>query len=230
MPRKVFTAGEVLAAADVNEFLMDQSVMSFAGTAARGSAIPTPVEGMLTWLEDVDRYEYRDGSGAWVPLGGMDLITTENFSAVNEVLFTSRFTSVYRNYFFIISSLSASVDNGELLLQLRNATSNQTSANYQRQLLTVQSTTVTGTQATNQTSVRVCASETLGRIAKCYIFDPLANSNTSFQADSNRVGTTNQTIGLAYGNYNANYSADGFRLFPASGTITGTISLYGIKE
>lgn len=62
MSRKVFTAGEVLAAADVNSFLMDQTVMSFAGTAARGSAIPSPVEGMTTFLEDSNLLEIYDGS------------------------------------------------------------------------------------------------------------------------------------------------------------------------
>jgi hypothetical protein len=64
MPRKVFTAGEVLAAADVNSFLMDQTVMSFAGTAARGSAIGTAVEGMVTYLEDSNILSIYDGS-AW---------------------------------------------------------------------------------------------------------------------------------------------------------------------
>jgi hypothetical protein len=65
MPRKVFTAGEVLAAADVNEFLMDQTIMSFAGTAARGSAIGTAVEGMYAHLNDTDTLTYYNGS-AWV--------------------------------------------------------------------------------------------------------------------------------------------------------------------
>jgi hypothetical protein len=64
MPRKVFTAGEVLAAADVNEFLMDQSIQSFAGTAARGSAIPSPVEGMAAYLNDSNIVSLYDGS-AW---------------------------------------------------------------------------------------------------------------------------------------------------------------------
>jgi hypothetical protein len=62
MPRKVFTAGEVLAAADVNSFLMDQTVMVFAGTAARGSAIASPTEGMTTYLEDSDVLSIYDGS------------------------------------------------------------------------------------------------------------------------------------------------------------------------
>lgn len=64
MSRKVFTAGEVLAAADVNSFLMDQTVMSFAGTAARGSAIGTAVVGMVTYLEDIDSLSVNNGT-AW---------------------------------------------------------------------------------------------------------------------------------------------------------------------
>jgi hypothetical protein len=70
MPRKVFTAGEVLAASDVNNFLMNQSVMTFAGTAARGSAIGTAVEGMLTYLEDTNSFQYWSGS-AWTGLGAV---------------------------------------------------------------------------------------------------------------------------------------------------------------
>ena len=67
MSRKVFTAGEVLAAADVNSFLMDQTVMTFAGTAARGSAIGTATEGMLTYLADSKTFEYWNGT-AYVEL------------------------------------------------------------------------------------------------------------------------------------------------------------------
>jgi hypothetical protein len=66
MPRKVFTAGEVLAAADVNTYLMNQAIMTFAGTAARGSAIGTATEGMVTYLADSDSFEFFDGS-SFVP-------------------------------------------------------------------------------------------------------------------------------------------------------------------
>lgn len=65
--RKTFTAGEVLQAADVNDFLMDQSVMVFAGTAARGSAIPSPSEGMVTYLQDSDEVEVYTTS--WGSIG-----------------------------------------------------------------------------------------------------------------------------------------------------------------
>ena len=69
MPRKTLNAGDVLTASDVNTFLMDQSVMTFADSAARGSAIGTATEGMLTYLEDTDAYQSWNGS-AWVGVGG----------------------------------------------------------------------------------------------------------------------------------------------------------------
>jgi hypothetical protein len=62
MPRKVFTAGEVLAASDVNTYLMDQAIMTFAGTAARGSAIGSATEGMVTYLADSDTFQFWNGT------------------------------------------------------------------------------------------------------------------------------------------------------------------------
>jgi hypothetical protein len=70
MPRKEFESFTRLDASDVNTYLMDQSVMTFAGTAARGSAITTPVEGMVTYLEDSNSLQLYDGSG-WTAAGGV---------------------------------------------------------------------------------------------------------------------------------------------------------------
>jgi hypothetical protein len=43
--------------------LSDQTVMVFDDSAARGSAIPTPSEGMVTYLKDTNLLEQYDGSG-----------------------------------------------------------------------------------------------------------------------------------------------------------------------
>jgi hypothetical protein len=64
--KKTFVAGEVLLAQDVNDYLMDQTIMNFASSAARSSAIPTPTEGMFTVTTDNDQLDYYNGSG-WVP-------------------------------------------------------------------------------------------------------------------------------------------------------------------
>lgn len=61
MPRKVFTAGEILTAANLND-VSDQSVMVFDDNAARTTAIPTPVEGMVTYLKDTDAVQKFNGS------------------------------------------------------------------------------------------------------------------------------------------------------------------------
>jgi len=63
--RKIFTAGDVLTASDVQSYLQDQTVMVFAGTAARSSAIATPTEGMISYQKDTDAIEAYDGTN-WV--------------------------------------------------------------------------------------------------------------------------------------------------------------------
>jgi hypothetical protein len=93
MPKKTFTAGEVLTAADVNSFLMDQSVMTFATSAARGSAIGTATEGMVSYLNDTNSLEVFDGS-AWntfnpqsgnAIINGAFDINQRNFTSLTDV-------------------------------------------------------------------------------------------------------------------------------------------------
>lgn len=70
MPRKTFQNGYPLPASDLNTYLMDQSVMTFASASARTSAIAAPTEGMLTWLEDSNKFQYYTGS-AWADLNAI---------------------------------------------------------------------------------------------------------------------------------------------------------------
>lgn len=60
--RKTFVAGAVLTASDVNTYLMDQAVMRFATASARSTALPTPSEGMMSYLDDTNQVEVYDGS------------------------------------------------------------------------------------------------------------------------------------------------------------------------
>jgi hypothetical protein len=88
---KDFTAGEILTADDVDQYLMQQTVMVFAGTAARSSAIASPSEGMFTYMTDTNGLEYYGGTAVgWVPFaagakgGGSDQIFYENDQEVTE--------------------------------------------------------------------------------------------------------------------------------------------------
>ena len=51
---KVFAVGEVLTAADVNDYLMEQSISIFADATARDAQITSPIEGMFCYLADSD--------------------------------------------------------------------------------------------------------------------------------------------------------------------------------
>ena len=62
MPRKVFVDGEILSASDMNTYLSEQSLMVFANSTARAAAIPTPIEGLITYLSDTNAFEYWNGS------------------------------------------------------------------------------------------------------------------------------------------------------------------------
>jgi hypothetical protein len=74
---KVFSNGSVLNASEINDNLMNQSVMVFSNSAARSAAITSPLEGMLTYLEDTDTYESYISS-SWVsaiPMGAWTAFT-----------------------------------------------------------------------------------------------------------------------------------------------------------
>lgn len=61
--RKVWTAGDVLSAANLNGYVADQVVQVYAGTAARGSSLNgSATEGMVTYLSDFNQLDFFDGS------------------------------------------------------------------------------------------------------------------------------------------------------------------------
>ena len=66
--RKTFTAGDILTAAQVQGYLQDQAIMVFAGTAARGTAIGAPSEGMFSYQTDTNSLTFYDGA-AWSTYG-----------------------------------------------------------------------------------------------------------------------------------------------------------------
>tara|TARA_R100001126_G_scaffold97723_1_gene71280 strand:+ start:25 stop:723 length:699 start_codon:yes stop_codon:yes gene_type:complete len=51
---KVFSVGEVLTAADVNDYLMEQSIGIFADSTQRDAQITSPIEGQFCYLADSD--------------------------------------------------------------------------------------------------------------------------------------------------------------------------------
>jgi len=81
MPYKEFLPQQ-LTAAEVNSYLMRQTVMVFANSADRLASLTNPTEGMVTYLMDTNAAEYYSGS-AWVSLG------TSLLSGLSDVAISS---------------------------------------------------------------------------------------------------------------------------------------------
>ena len=85
--RRTFSPGEVLTASNVMNYLQDQAVMSFAGTAVQ--------EGMVSYLQDLNQLDVYDGSG-WkqfypsVANAGeiIQMVTTSSTTAVSSTTTT----------------------------------------------------------------------------------------------------------------------------------------------
>jgi hypothetical protein len=117
---KAFTAGAVLTASDVNNYLMEQGVMYFATTAARDSAITSPEDGMVAYIGSNDSSEgltvfngtsWRKGPGWNAPWGvmasvtqGAGVVTTTGTTEIT-ITSTASFSSIAnRNYLFTVST------------------------------------------------------------------------------------------------------------------------------
>ena len=72
---KLFNTGDVLTAAQVNTYLNEQTVMVFANSTARTTALSGVLaEGMVSYLQDTNAVEVYNGS-AWVGVSGAGDVT-----------------------------------------------------------------------------------------------------------------------------------------------------------
>lgn len=70
---KLFNTGDVLTAAQVNTYLNEQTVMVFASSAARTTALSGVLaEGMVSYLQDTNTVEFYNGS-VWTALASGDV-------------------------------------------------------------------------------------------------------------------------------------------------------------
>lgn len=237
--RKTFTAGAVLAAADVQSYLQDQSVMVFDSSAARSSAIGTAVaEGMVSYLKDTDLVESYNGS-AWVSVApasqsGLNIVTPTSiansggsasasggavtFTGVTSISLNGVFTSTYDNYKIIINSTGSAGSNGGL--RLRSAGSDNSTNTYSALGFYMSGATVTGLSSLD-TSWNY-STLTTQTYTVYDIFSPFLSEYT--RGDIAQYGSRYSLV------FSATTSFDGLTIFPGSGNITGKIRVYGYKN
>ena len=104
--KKTFEANEVLTAADVNGYLMDQSVMRFATTSSRDTNIPSPTEGMVVYIDADNTLLYYTGA-AWESIAnalGSIPATDLSYTVVSEAGTAVTLTSTEANKYLRLTS------------------------------------------------------------------------------------------------------------------------------
>jgi len=164
--------------------------------------------------------------------GDLVLIDSDTFSAVASVSFDNVFSATYENY-IIMTVIDASV-NGSLFLRFRTSGSDNSTSNYAWQVINGIGTSVTGGRLSAQNKTSFGSGRPTGGYVglNATVYSPFATQRTtwSYAISDNSNSLTDLQITNLGGAFNGTTSFDGFKLFPNSGTITGTIYVYGVAS
>jgi hypothetical protein len=231
--RKEFNSGDILLASEVQGYLQDQAVMVFDDDTARGSAIPTPSEGMLTYNKDTSGLELYDGA-AFVGVGSdsglIHIKTVSTGGAVSSFSVNDCFSADYRAY-RIVTDLTYST-NSNVDFRLRVGGADESGSVYRQQNLTANNTSIGGDRSVNQTSwTTFIASRASVQTSYFHeIYNPFQTLATSAIGMNPFDHTADIIYGLrAYG-INNTTSYTGFSLLLNTGTINGTVTVLGYKK
>lgn len=94
--RKEWAADDVLSAADLEGYLMDQAVTIWANSSARNSGILAPIEGQISYLQDSNIFQAYSGS-AWVDQNSLGGTATAALTAGTATYAVTAGTAVNAN-------------------------------------------------------------------------------------------------------------------------------------
>jgi hypothetical protein len=221
MAFKVFTNGSVLQASEVNDNLMRQAVSTFTNAAARTAAIPSPSEGMLTYLEDSDRYSFWSGA-SWLSPFGMTLIGSQSFTSAGFIVVDNVFTSEFDAYKIVTASTSSTAVDVSLQFRVSGSTAN---TNYNDVNLQGLGSTASVTTRTSQAAANVGRFDTNGGIIETLI------NNVAVAQRTYGISTAHDSLNVIQSRGFHHTTATAYTGFAMglNGT-TGTIRVYGLRK
>jgi hypothetical protein len=229
----VYTAGEVLTAADLN--ITNSGIPVFASTVERDAAFggtgeKTLAEGQFAFLEDSNTTQYYDGAD-WQPVssGGMTLISTTTLTGASVSL--SSIPQTHKNLQLVIRNFLPATDNQAFTVRVNG----DSGANRH---FSVPSSTAPAGNAFNATVWNTNLIGTDNAVTEgLIVWDIYDYTNTATRkialaqhAYNGSITTTNINFELAHYYYNQTNAITSLTLLPSSGNFTsGTALLYGIS-
>jgi hypothetical protein len=228
MAFKVFTNGSTLQASEVNDNLMRQAVSTFSNAAARTAAITSPSEGMLTYLEDTDRFEWWSGS-AWRSPFGLTSLARVAFTSATSVQADNVFTSQFDSYRILLRMAGP---DGNIRTTFRSSAPADITGAYDSVVVgwgASGGATVSVIETSrNQTSG--CIAFSLGSATVSLdLFNPLAALPTNLNGTTQATSATDHFAGIASCVHDTTASVAGIR-FNFTGSSTGVLAIYGYRN
>ena len=159
---------------------------------------------------------------------GLVLLNTTTFSAVASQSFNNVFSSTYDNYRIIF--VGTSTIQNALNLRLRVGGVDNSSSTYNVQRITAGSTTVSGLRQNAQSTAGIGVINDNQSIVTIDIANPFLSVGTTLNSQS----CSSSTVSIEYFAHVMFHSTassfDGCTFSVASGTMTGTVSVYGYNK
>ena len=158
---------------------------------------------------------------------GLVKINTTSFNGVSTQTFNDVFSTTYDNYKIVIKGTNA----GQVAasFRLRVSGTDASGANYTFQSIQADSTTVAGVKQSSVTSADFVNLASVMSNAETTLFSPFLAEETSYISNSafNVSGARNYQFA---GSHSLATSYTGITIIAASGTMTGTMSIYGFTK
>jgi hypothetical protein len=202
------------------------ALASYADSAARTTAIPSPTEADLSYLQDTNSVEVYDGS-AWAAVGaggGTALITSSTFSGSSTVSVDNCFTSSYNAYQIIFTN-TASNNLANIYMRFR-ASGADTATGYDIGEAIIRFSDGYFSNDGNgnaQTLMIMGYTSTARTHHNITVWEPTETQYTAMwynaiHPDYAEWGGGSQTTTTSF---------DGFTIWPSAGTISGELYVYG---
>jgi hypothetical protein len=158
--------------------------------------------------------------------GGSSSLTanTVGFSGVNSISLNGCFTTAYDNYRIIIRYIGSTGLDIALRLRVGGADASGAS-DYTRQNFFAFSTTV-GADTSAGSSHNVGTANTTNGVSAIELLGPANAVATFFNVNAGRSDSIRTLTGF----HNQATAYDGFTIIPNTGTITGSITVYGYRK
>ena len=163
---------------------------------------------------------------------GLVFITSTSFTTQASVSIDNCFSATYTHY-IVKRNLLGSAADINIDVRLRVGGVDASAANYRRQLIVVNSTTINAGRATTETNMLRALGYTEATsfgYSELWISNPFETVRTTAWADYANDQDGSIILESGVYEYDPTTSYDGFSAIPASGTITGSISLWGLVK